>query len=112
MRRSEMEATKPETAKLRDAASTFARAIDVRSRTHAHPYGAVATAVGVGYVLGGGLFTRLTARLLKLGARLGADLAVVPLLVKAVESLGAAQEPRAAPEASRPSPTARAALPS
>jgi hypothetical protein len=72
---------------LRAAAADFARELDVRGRAKAHPYGAVAAAIGLGYVLGGGLFTRLTARLLKAGVRVGADLATVPLLMKAADTL-------------------------
>jgi hypothetical protein len=46
----------------------------------AHPVGALATAVGVGYALGGGVFTRLTSRLLRLGLRLGIQFAVMPVI--------------------------------
>jgi hypothetical protein len=35
------------------------------------PLAAVAVAVGIGYVLGGGLFTRTTGRLMGLGWKLG-----------------------------------------
>jgi hypothetical protein len=45
-----------------------------------HPVGVLATALGVGYVLGGGVFTRLTSRLLRLGLRLGIQFAVMPVL--------------------------------
>ena len=51
---------------------------DLASLVEAHPVGALATAVGLGYVVGGGVFTRLTSRLLRLGLRLGIQLAVVP----------------------------------
>lgn len=36
------------------------------------PYGALGAALGVGYVLGGGLFTPTTMRLLRMGAKLAA----------------------------------------
>ena len=45
-----------------------------------NPYGTVAAALGIGYVLGGGLFTPLTARIVRLGLRIGMRLAVLPLL--------------------------------
>lgn len=89
-----METTKPRNPALRDAASDFLSALEARRRVHDHPYRALAAAVGVGYVLGGGLFTRLTARLLTVGTRVGAELATVPLLVKAADSLTAAKRPR------------------
>lgn len=42
---------------------------DVRGAVVENPWGAALAAMGLGYVLGGGLFTRTTARLLCLGAR-------------------------------------------
>jgi hypothetical protein len=54
-----------------EARSTFedlGEAVDVRGRVRRHPYGMVAAALGVGYVLGGGLFSPLTFRLLRLAA--------------------------------------------
>jgi len=60
---------------LDEARSTFedlGQAIDLRGRVNRHPYAMVAAAVGVGYVLGGGLFSSLTFRLLGLGVRAAA----------------------------------------
>jgi hypothetical protein len=53
-----------------------------------HPYAMVAGAVGLGFVLGGGLFTRLTARIVGAGLRVAA-VSMMPLLEK--ELLGAAR---------------------
>lgn len=64
---------------LDEARSTFedlGQAIDLRGRVNRHPYAMVAAAVGVGYVLGGGLFSSLTFRLFGLGMRVAA----VPLV--------------------------------
>ena len=62
---------------LDEARSTFEDlGVDVRSRVRRHPYGTVLAALGVGYVLGGGLFSPLTFRLLGVGVRLAA----VPLV--------------------------------
>jgi hypothetical protein len=36
-----------------------------------HPYRSLLVAAGIGYVIGGGLFTRLTMRVIRMGARLG-----------------------------------------
>jgi hypothetical protein len=59
----------------------------VDERVKQHPYGTLAAAVGIGYVLGGGLFTRLTARLLRLGLAVGLPLTVSPLVKKELTSL-------------------------
>jgi hypothetical protein len=92
-----MDATRTaDTARLRAATSELVRALDVRRRVQTHPYGALAAALGVGYVLGGGLFTRLTARLLKTGVRVSAELATLPLLAKAYEDLSESTDPKVA----------------
>ena len=67
--------------------SDATRTLELRSRVTEHPYAALAAAAGVGYVLGGGLFTRLTARTVKLALRVGASLAVWPLLEKELGGL-------------------------
>ncbi len=45
--------------------------LDIRGRVERNPYGMVAGALAVGYVLGGGLFTRLTERLAGAALRAG-----------------------------------------
>jgi len=57
-------------------AESLTRAIDLRGRVERNPIGMVLAAVGVGYVLGGGLFSPLTGRL----ARIGIRLALIPLV--------------------------------
>lgn len=47
-------------------------ALDLSGRMARHPYQTLLIAAGVGYVLGGGLFTRLTANVLRVGVRVGA----------------------------------------
>jgi hypothetical protein len=44
---------------------------DIEGRLQRNPYGMVAGALAVGFVLGGGLFTRLTARIAGAGLRMG-----------------------------------------
>ncbi len=56
----------------RSAVSDLGQSLDLKGRVERHPYGMVAAALGVGYVLGGGLFTPLTARIIRLGVRLAA----------------------------------------
>jgi hypothetical protein len=45
--------------------------LDIRGRMTRHPYQTLLIAAGVGYVLGGGLFTRLTANVFRVGMRVG-----------------------------------------
>ena len=57
-------------------ATNFSQAIDLRGRVQNNPIAMVLAAVGVGYVLGGGLFSPMTARLVRYGIRL----AIIPLV--------------------------------
>ncbi len=50
----------------------FMDAVDLTARVERNPYGMIAAALGIGYVLGGGLFTPTTSRLLRLGLKLSA----------------------------------------
>jgi hypothetical protein len=52
---------------------------DLEERVARNPYGMVAGAIGIGFVLGGGLFTRMTARIVGAGLRIGL-MAALPLL--------------------------------
>jgi hypothetical protein len=47
-----------------------------------------AIAVGAGYLLGGGLFSSLTARIVGTGVRVAMRLALIPLVTQTVASLG------------------------
>lgn len=64
--------------------------VDVERRLDpvAHnPYGAIAAALGIGYVLGGGLFTPLTTRVVGLGLKLGLRVIVLPILAEQLVGL-------------------------
>jgi hypothetical protein len=65
---------------LKDAigsqAESFTRSVDLRGRVQRNPIGMVLAAAGIGYVLGGGLFSPLTGRLVRVGIRL----ALIPLV--------------------------------
>ena len=73
--------------RTRDSVSDFGEALDIKGRVDRHPYGTVAAAIGIGYVLGGGLFTPLTGRIVRLGLGIGMRLAVLPLLKREVAEL-------------------------
>jgi hypothetical protein len=57
-------------------------------QTKEHPVRSVAFALGAGYVLGGGLFSPLTARIVGAAVRIGLRLAFVPLVTQSIVSLG------------------------
>lgn len=57
-------------------------------QTRANPGRSVALALGAGYVLGGGLFTGLTARLIGAAVRIGIRVAVIPLVTDSIAALG------------------------
>ncbi len=73
--------------RTRDSFSEMGDALDIKGRVRRHPYGTVAAAIGIGYVLGGGLFTPLTGRIVRFGMRLGMRLAVLPLLKQEMAEL-------------------------
>ena len=53
--------------------------VDIQGRVERHPYGMMAGALGAGFVLGGGLFTRLTERVAGAALRMGV-MAALPRL--------------------------------
>ena len=61
---------------LSSQAQNFSESLDLRGRVQRNPIGMVLAAAGIGYVLGGGLFSPMTSRLLKVGIRL----ALVPVI--------------------------------
>jgi hypothetical protein len=56
--------------------------------TRKHPIRSVAVALGAGFVLGGGLFSRLTMRVVGAGVRIGLRMAAVPLMTQGLVALG------------------------
>jgi hypothetical protein len=61
--------------------------LDIDARVARNPYGMMAAAIGVGYVLGGGLFSPLTARLVGFGMKMGLRLAAIPFLENELRGL-------------------------
>jgi len=60
--------------------------LDISGRMSRNPYQTLLIAAGVGYILGGGLFTRLTANVVRMGMRLGALPAVQRELMGVAEA--------------------------
>lgn len=73
--------------RTRDAMSDLKRAADIDGRVQRNPYGTVAAALGIGYVLGGGIFSPLTARIVGLGLKVGVRLALLPMLKDQISEL-------------------------
>jgi hypothetical protein len=67
-------------SRTRETANEIKDRLDIDRRVAEHPYGMIAAAVGVGYVLGGGFFTPLTARIVGFGLRLGLRMAAIPFV--------------------------------
>lgn len=57
-------------SELGGTASELYRRVDLQRQLEENPYRTLAIAAGVGYVLGGGLFTGFTRRALGIGARI------------------------------------------
>jgi hypothetical protein len=82
------------------AVTHFKETLDIQGRVDRNPYGMILAAVGVGYVLGGGLFSRLTGNLVKLGLRVAA----LPYVKEELLNLakGAIQSARSGPVTDQP----------
>lgn len=89
----------------RGAVADFGQRLDLRGRVERRPYGMLLAAVGVGYVLGGGLFTPLTGRIVKLGLRLAALPIVKDELIGMAESALGGLGQRQSAEAPSSGPT-------
>ena len=73
-------------SEARERLGTWADTLAQEAREH--PIRTVAVALGVGFVLGGGLFSRLTARIVGTGVRIGLRMAAVPLMAQGLVALG------------------------
>lgn len=67
----------------------LARRSDWRAHIRKHPLAILGVALGGGYALGGGFSVPITARLLKGGARLALQFALLPALEREVAALAA-----------------------
>jgi hypothetical protein len=93
----------------RSTAEDLVHAFDMRRRTRRHPYAMVAAALSVGYVLGGGLFSRTTVRLLAVAGRVAALPLIRSELIGLAEAVlsgsAEAEETKVAPGSDVPSPS-------
>ena len=71
----------------RSAAEDLGQTLDLRGRVIRRPYGTLALAFGAGYLLGGGLFTATTARVVRLGMKFAALPLVKDELLNMAESM-------------------------
>jgi hypothetical protein len=67
-------------SRTRESVSELKERFDLDGRVRRNPYGMMAAALGVGYVLGGGFFSPLTARIFRIGLKLGIRMAAIPFL--------------------------------
>ncbi|HZH02190.1 MAG TPA: hypothetical protein VEY30_00315 [Myxococcaceae bacterium] len=88
-------------SEARGAYTDLRGTLDVQGRMERHPYAMLAGALGVGYVLGGGLFSSFTFRLVRLGLRAAAIPVLRHQLMGFAESaLGGAGAERSQPQGS------------
>lgn len=71
---------------LRQAATDIQGKLDLQGRMERNPYATLAVAAGVGYVLGGGLLTPFTGRVLRWGVKL----MLLPMLKNELAAFGEA----------------------
>src|SRR5258708_15903646 len=74
---------------LSQSANGFSAAVDLRGRILRNPLGMMAAGLGLGYLLGGGLFTPLTKKLVRVGLRV----AILPLLPRPLITMAAPPAP-------------------
>lgn len=60
------------TKELGSVTQEVVRQVDLKGRVQRHPYGMLLFTTGMGYLLGGGLFSSMTARMMQMGLKLGA----------------------------------------
>jgi hypothetical protein len=74
------DSTKEAWSRTRETFDDLKDRLDIDGRVKRNPYGMVAAALGVGYVLGGGFFSPLTGRIVGLGLKMGLRLAALPFI--------------------------------
>jgi hypothetical protein len=67
-------------------ASSFSQALDLSGRVQRNPFIMVGAAAGIGYVLGGGLFSSMTGKMMRIALRA----AIIPLVKNQLAGLASA----------------------
>jgi hypothetical protein len=70
---------------LEDPRVEWRKTLDIEGRLQRNPYGMLAGALAIGFVVGGGLFTRLTAKIVAVGLRMAVMAALPAIQHKIVE---------------------------
>ena len=76
-------------SEIADAAKEIKSKVDLGPAMQEHPFRTVLFAMGVGYVLGGGLFTPLTGTIVRVGARA----MLLPILRNQLANMAAGKQP-------------------
>ena len=79
-------------SEVRERIGTWRDALSQQMKEH--PGRTVAAALGAGYLVGGGLFSRFTARIAEIGMRIGLRVALVPFVTQSVVALAARSDRR------------------
>jgi hypothetical protein len=87
-------------ASVKQAVRPLARLGWLADQIRQHPARTVAMTFGAGFILGGGLFSPLTARVVGVGVRLGLRLLVLPLVAERLAALVGAPSRNQEPETS------------
>ena len=82
----------------RDAVKNLYQQLDIEGRVRRNPLGMVAAALGLGFVLGGGLTTSLARRLLGIGVNRGIRLVLLPMLTEHLWGLAGSKRTGASTE--------------
>jgi hypothetical protein len=77
-----------------------------------HPGRTVAMALGAGYVIGGGLFSRLTGRIARAGLHVGIRAVLLPIVIEGLFALGLAERHPGQGAPRSPRPVSQAGSPS
>lgn len=82
-----LESMSAQSIRHRDGSESEDLYLRMRDQVEEHPYRSLAIAAGVGFVLGGGLFSRTGGRLLATGLRVGLAAFAAPLASELVDRI-------------------------
>ena len=82
------------TSSISESVNSFSESLDLRGRVQRSPIAMVSAALGIGYVVGGGLFSPVTRRLLKAGV----GMMLVPFVRRQLAAMSSSTSSRSAGE--------------